>query len=195
MALTTPILETMAGVTPTLSNPVVVKRSFNVTFDMASNVKLIPTSLLSSPPSLPPTKRKARSPSSDHDDHFLRLITASAPHSPMEKGPSNNLPPITSNASQLHRISNKDATASATDNPIAPDLLPFAEIDEHRFSIISAAIKNVYGITTPWDFQIEAINYCATNDNVFLILIGRLSDGKSIVPLTVALLQNGVQSC
>jgi len=65
----------------------------------------------------------------------------------MKKGPSDNLPPITSNTSQLHCISNKDAPASATDNPIAPDVLPFAEIAEHRFSIISAAIKNVYGIT------------------------------------------------
>jgi len=89
----------------------------------------------------------------------------------MKKGPSNNFPPITSNASQLHCISNKDAPVSTTDNPIALDLLPFAEIDERRMSIISAAIENVYRITTPRDFQIEAINYCATNDNVFLILI------------------------
>ena len=75
---------------------------------------------------------------------------------------------------------------------MAPPLLPFDNIDRHRKTIISKAIADVYNIHTPRNFQIEAINHLAANDNAFLVLIRRTSDGKSIVPLTVALLRNGV---
>ena len=53
-------------------------------------------------------------------------------------------------------------------------------------------MDNIYKISTPRDFQIEAINHCIfENDTVFYV-IRRTADGKSMVPLTVATIRHGI---
>jgi len=102
------------------------------------------------------------------------------------------LPHVIFVASPLRTISDNRASPPPDDMCIAPELVTFANIDEHHISIISIAISSVYGITTHRDFQIEAINCCASNNNAFIVIIRRTSDGKSLFLLPVALLRNGV---
>ena len=53
-------------------------------------------------------------------------------------------------------------------------------------------MADVFGIDTPRDFQVEAINHCAFDDDSSLYLIIRTADGKSLVPLTTAILRRGI---
>ena len=53
-------------------------------------------------------------------------------------------------------------------------------------------IKGAYNINLPRDYQLEAIHHLATKDDTYLVLIRRTTDGKLLVPLTVALLCTGI---
>ena len=71
----------------------------------------------------------------------------------------------------------------------APPLVPFAEIPADNVLLITAALKDIYNIDQPRDFQIEAIHHLAFNDDTALHLIRKTADGKSLVPLGVAALR------
>ena len=60
--------------------------------------------------------------------------------------------------------------------------------------LIKASIQEVFKIATPRDYQIEAIHHCIYNDNATLYIIRKTAEGKSLIPLTVALLK-GVAIC
>ena len=73
-----------------------------------------------------------------------------------------------------------------------PPVTTVENIPERRKNAIIGAIQQVFGIDCPRDFQLEAINHCAGNNDTFLNVIRRTADGKSLIPLTVSLIRNGI---
>ena len=66
------------------------------------------------------------------------------------------------------------------------------EIPPRRLEIISAVMNDVYDIPTPRGFQLEAINYCAFQDDVVLAVKRKTAEGKSMVPIITGILRGGV---
>ena len=80
----------------------------------------------------------------------------------------------------------------STASSAPPTVTPIDQIDPEVRGLIESAIADIYSITTPRDFQIEAINHCAFDDNAVLYISAKPADGKSLCPLTIAAMRRGV---
>jgi len=58
--------------------------------------------------------------------------------------------------------------------------------------IIRDTMRNVWDISNPRDFQIDAIRLLAFTPNMLLYLVAKTGGGKSAVPLTMGTLKSGV---
>ena len=68
---------------------------------------------------------------------------------------------------------------------------PIDQINPEIRQLIEQAIAELFTITTPRDFQIEAINHCLFGNSV-LYINAKCADGKSLCPLTLAGMLRGV---
>jgi len=149
----------------------------------------------------------AREPDDD-DIHFVGAITAAsvAAASPLAKKqslaaypihacgtkPPNDARVSSPNNAKAGRSLLFDVAAVAPKLVVAPKLLPLADIPWGNAHLINMCIHDAFGIATPRDFQVEAINHCASNNDTFLVVIRPTADGKSLIPLSVGLLRKGV---
>ena len=136
-------------------------------------------------------KSTAGEPSSDDDTSDASLSQQLLTQDPTAiAAPSTALPlaTTTSHADDLSGCSGSIASAIH-----APECLtPINNIPERIVTNMRDAILDVYGITEPRDFQLEAIHHLAYHDDGSLVLIRRTADGKSLVPLTTSILRGGV---
>ena len=79
----------------------------------------------------------------------------------------------------------------STASSAPPTVTPIDQIDPEVRGLIESAIADIYSITTPRDFQIEAINHCAFDDNAILYISAKPADGKSLCPLTIVAMRRG----
>ena len=63
--------------------------------------------------------------------------------------------------------------------PAPSQLVSIHNIPPQQKDIIQHAIRDVYSIDTPRDFQLEAINHLSFSDDASLVVIRRTADGKS----------------
>jgi len=143
-------------------------------------------------------------------DHFVRAIARHSVASPQAVLPTpsnersapynkraNGIAKVTYSVG-LHpsTLSKASITTSCVDatvvHRVSPTLIPFADIPSFRISILRGLIKDAFRIEHPREYQIEAINHLASNDDTYLVLVRKTADGKSLVPLTVALLRPGI---
>ena len=90
----------------------------------------------------------------------------------------------------LDAIGPNQSTASITNScndvtaihRVPPKIVPFAEIPSFRKSILRMIIKDAFNIDPPHDYQIEAINHLASNDDTYLTLVRKTADGKITRP-------------
>ena len=73
-----------------------------------------------------------------------------------------------------------------------PTFLPLQDIPPQELQIIKDALRDVYGITEPRDFQLQAIHYLCFYDDPAMVLLRATADGKSLVPLTTSIIRTGV---
>jgi len=73
---------------------------------------------------------------------------------------------------------------------VAATSRPFIGFHQRLFPLLLT--KHAFNIDPPRDYQIESINHLASNDDTYLALVRKTADGKSLVPLTVALLRTGI---
>ena len=151
----------------------------------------------------PPSNNRIAGDSIDPSgiDHFVGAIERPSVASPQAVFPTslNNMStPSNQRAKGIVECSDavgpNQSTASITTRSgngtdihrVVPKCIPFAEIPTFRKSILRMTIKDAFQIDPPCDYQIEAINHLASNDDTYLVLICKTAGGKSLVPLTVA---------
>ena len=81
--------------------------------------------------------------------------------------------------------SDDDEVLANTDTTIAINRLPIHGVpSEHRLVIESAMLED-WGIATPRDFQIQAINRAAFINDTVVYVAAKTGSGKSAIPMTV----------
>ena len=78
------------------------------------------------------------------------------------------------------------------DLPLSSTVISIDNIPSLHKQIIIAAMADIFGILTPRNFQIEAINHCVFDDDAVLFIVQPTANGKSLVPLTIATIRRGV---
>jgi hypothetical protein len=73
-----------------------------------------------------------------------------------------------------------------------PQFLPKLQIPQPNIDIITACTRSIHPTINMRDFQVEAINHLAFEDDSELILIRRTADGKSLVPHVTSALRRGI---
>jgi hypothetical protein len=128
----------------------------------------------------------------DDDDSFTDR--------PFTQDPS-LLPPPTSPSAFVSRVPAAADAAAQSDGAkdvsnafvhAPPTFLPLKDIPPQELQIIKDALRDVYGIAEPRDFQLQAIHYLCFYDNPAMVLLRATADGKSLVPLTTSIIRTGV---
>ena len=72
---------------------------------------------------------------------------------------------------------------------------PIITIDEIPIiqrEIVVDAMADIFGISTPRNFQIEAVNHVAFDDGAVMFIIQPTAKGKSLIPLATAVIRCGM---
>jgi hypothetical protein len=128
----------------------------------------------------------------DDDDSFAdRRFTLDLSLLPPPTSPSAIVAAVQAAANaqldQANDVSNAFVRAS-------PTFLPLKDIPHQELQIIKDALRDVYRITEPRDFQLQAIHYLCFYDNPTMVLLRAAAGGKSLVPLTTLIIRTGAIS-
>jgi len=151
----------------------------------------------------PAAKRSHIDPSPGDTSPSIDRIVPSVSSSP--PAPSGNTASgVTQGVHQLSEVPPNDSTTAVSTSAVGvaatsptvlrspPPLVHLNQIPANQLRIIKGTLSEMFNISTPRDFQLEAINHTCFEDDTVLIVYRRTADGKSLVPLGTAAIRRGI---